>query len=194
MAWLPIYAAESDLPFLVSFLNSSKDIAFIVSNGPGKWIAVPAIERLRDGRYCLWHVPSGSLPLFRGAQENFDEIENPFAGWAEVKSGADPSQPYFGPGHPGVFWLNVHTSETHRMTREPLVGLSSFEWIGNHYKILGSFPKPETEKFWKALRRWVQKHAVQVPRGGPNNPTPAEIWALPGAQSLFQNGVSGGNN
>ncbi len=194
MAWLPIYAAESDLPLLVSFLNSSEEIAFVVSDGLGKWKAVPTIERLRDGRYCLWHVPSGPLPLFRGAQEDPLEIENPFAGWTEVKSGADASQPYFGPGHPGVFWLKLLTRETHRMTREPLIGLSSFEWIGNHYRVLGSFAKPQTERFWKTLRLWVRKYAVQVPRGGPRNATPPEIWAFPGAQSMFKAGVGGGNS
>jgi hypothetical protein len=75
-----------------------------------------------------------------------------------------------------------------------LVGLSSFEWIGSHYKSIGVVPKPETEKFWKALARWVKKVAVKVPRGGPQQPTPPEIWTFSGAQAMFEDGVKGGNN
>jgi hypothetical protein len=194
MPWLPFYASESDLPDLLSHLNASEELAFVVSNGPGKWIAVNAVESLQNGRYCLWHVPSGPLPLFRGAKEAPGEITNPFAGWSEERAGADPTTPYFGAGHPGVFWLNIRSTDTHRVSGEMLVGLSSFEWIGSHYKSIGVVPKPETEKFWKALARWVKKVAVKVPRGGPQQPTPPEIWTFSGAQAMFEDGVKGGNN
>jgi hypothetical protein len=73
-----------------------------------------------------------------------------------------------------------------------LVGLSSFEWIGNHYKSIGSAVQPETEKSWKALGRWVKKFAVKVPRGGPQQSTPPEIWAFSGAQAMFEAGAKGG--
>jgi hypothetical protein len=91
-----------------------------------------------------------------------------------------------------VFWLNVRANS---VTREgtPLVGLSSFEWIGNHYKLIGSPAQPETERFWKALQRWAKKVAVKVPRGGPTEATPPEIWALANTQSLFAAGARGGN-
>ncbi|MBI3561172.1 MAG: beta-lactamase family protein [Gammaproteobacteria bacterium] len=115
MPWLPFYASENDLPTLLLHLNASEEIAFVVSNGPGKWIAVKALESLKDGRYCLWHVPSGPLPLFRGAKEAPGEITNPFAGWSEEKAGADPTKPYFGAGHPGVFWLNVRCLAAERL-------------------------------------------------------------------------------
>lgn len=194
MPWLPFYASESDWPALLSHLNASEELAFVVSNGPGKWIAVKALESLTYGRYCLWHVPSGPLPLIRGAKEAAGEITNPFAGWPEERAGADPTKPYFGAGHPGVFWLNIRCKEAHRVSGEALVGLSSFEWIGNHYKSIGVAAKPETEKFWKTLGRWVKKLAVKVPRGGPQQPTPPEIWAFSGAQAMFEAGVKGGNN
>jgi hypothetical protein len=193
MAWLPFYASENDLPSLLSHLNASEEVAFVVSNGSGKWIAVKTLESLTDGRYCLWHVPSGPLPLFRGAKETPGEIATPFAGWSEARAGADPTKPYFGAGHPGVFWLNVRSKDTHRVSGETLVGLSSFEWIGNHYKSIGSAAKPETEKFWKALGRWIKKFAVKVPRGGPQQPAPPEIWAFSGAQAMFEAGAKGGN-
>jgi hypothetical protein len=192
MAWLPMYAAEDDLPQLLSHLNGSEDIAFIVSDGPGKWIAVRSLLALTEGCYCLWHVPSGPLPLFRGATEKPGQITNPFEGWSEVKAGADPSRPYFGAGHPGVFWLNIRSKSTHRFSGGD-VGLSSFEWIGNRYKAIGSAPKRETENYWKALGRWVRKVATKVPRGGPQEPTPPEIWAFNGARTLFEAGAKGGN-
>lgn len=192
MPWLPLYATENDLPQILEHLNASPEIAFVVSHGLGKWLAVKSLDSLAPGRYCLWHVPSGPLPLFRGAHEAPGQIADPFAGWAEAKAGADPSSPYFGPGHPGVFWLNVRANG---ITREgtPLVGLSSFEWIGNHYKVIGSPAQPETERYWKALQRWAKKVAVKVPRGGPTAVTPPEIWAFANAQSLFATGAKGGN-
>jgi hypothetical protein len=193
MAWLPFYASESDLSTLLSHLNASEEIAFVVSNGPGKWVAVQSIELLKDGRYCLWHVPSGPLPLFRGAKEAPDEITNPFAGWSDARAGFEIIEPFFGAGHPGVFWLNVRCKAKHRVSGEPLVGLSSFEWIGNYFKAVGIAAKPETAKFWKALGRWFKKVTVKVPRGGPQEPTPPEIWAFAGAQAMFEAGVRGGN-
>lgn len=194
MAWLPFYAIADDVLALLAYLNSSTEIAFIVSNGTGKWIAADSLASLPDGRHCLWHVPGGPLPLFRGANESPGEIANPFLGWSEARSGADRSQPYFGAGHPGVFWLNVDLRENEAAAHEILVGLSSFEWIGNHYRMIGHPAKPETEKFWKALGRWVKRTAIKVPRGGPQYCTPPEIWAFPGAQAMFEAGAKGAPN
>jgi hypothetical protein len=192
MPWLPFYAAEGDLPQVGKHLNASPEVAFVVSRRPGEWVAVKSLESLAPGRYCLWHIPSGPLPLVRGANEPPGAITDPFAGWSEAKAGANPSLPYFGAGHPGVLWLNIVST---RASREGalLVGLSSFEWIGNHYKVIGSVARPETEQFWKALRRWLMKLAVKVPRGGPSETTPPEIWSMAGAQSLFAEGARGGN-
>lgn len=131
------------------------------------------------------------LPLFRGAIEAPGQVANPFEGWFEVKAGADASRPYFSPGHPGVFWLNIRSKNAHRFSG--VVPLSSFEWIGNHYKAIGSVPKRETENYWKALGRWVRKVAKKVPRGGPQDPSPPEIWAFSGARALFDAGAKGGN-
>jgi len=38
-----------------------------------------------------------------------------------------------------------------------------FEWIGNHYSVIGQPAAPATEKFRKDLRRWLTRHTV--PRG-----------------------------
>jgi hypothetical protein len=190
MPWLPFYATEQDHRQLLEYLNTSPEIAFLVSDGPGKWVAVSSIDNLAPGRYSLWHVPSGSLPLLRKGDKAEGIIDNPFDGWSEERPGQDTSNPYFGPGHPGVIWLNVRAVDnTHE--GQVVVGLSSFEWIGNHYRPIGFPADISTVKFWKSLRRWIKKVAVQVPRGGPTKQTAPEIWALSDTQSLFVSGAKG---
>lgn len=193
MAWLPMYMDNQDIAEVLSHLNDDGQMAFIVSSGNGGWRAVASLSELRPGRHCLWHVPSGPLPLFRGAATEPGLVVNPFAGWVEEKPGADPAEPYFGAGHPGVIWLNFRATTTQPLSGQSEIGLSSFEWIGNHYKAVGSAAKPATEAYWNALRRWVKKKAVKVPRGGIAQSTPPEIWAFPEAVDLLKQGAKGGN-
>ncbi|NYH15960.1 hypothetical protein [Paraburkholderia bryophila] len=108
MPWLPFYACFEDIARLESFLNQSSDVAMIQPAGAGRWRAHRPVH-LQTGRNCLWYVPSGPLPLIpvrhgdcRGV------IDDPWTGWTEQRQGADPKQPFFGPGHPGVLWLNLH--------------------------------------------------------------------------------------
>jgi hypothetical protein len=117
MPWLPIYANEADCSELLTYLNQSDEVAFILANGVGRWIAVSSIATLTPSRYCLWHVPSGPLPLFRGADKTPDEIVTPSQGWLEVKAGADSSSPYFGAGHPGIIRLNVRGRGVERLSQ-----------------------------------------------------------------------------
>ena len=208
MQWLPLYADESDLAFIHSWLNSQEEIAFIVSDGDKRWKAVKTISELRGPRHCLWHIPSGPLPLpsappsYFTDQSNawhpfgYDEpdgvVEDPWAGWQELRTGADPTQPYFGTGHPGVYWLNVHpdSCEGHEG-----IGLSGFEWIGNYYRCIGR-PAPEcAEKWWNTLKRWIRKQATKVPRGGPGreeeymqHTANKQVWAFPSALDRIRRG------
>jgi hypothetical protein len=194
MAWLPFYAAESDYLLLRDFLSDEPDVAFVISDGSRRWRAVATVAALEPGRYCLWHIPSGPLPLIKGGKAQPDLIINPFAGWHEKRPGADPSSPYFGPGHPGVFWLNVRPDEFGPHSGVRAIGLSSFEWIGNHYKALGSVPIADTERWWKRLGSWIRRRSTQVPRGGVWQKAPPEIWAFPAAYSLMETTAIGGNN
>jgi hypothetical protein len=193
MSWLPFYACSADFDALLQHLNSTDDIAFLVSAGPRKWVAQKTVGSIQPGRMCLWHIGSGPLPLVQPGDQQDLEVTNPFEAWAELRTGADPSAPYFGAGHPGVFWLNLGRDDV-SLQGVPTIALSSFEWIGNHYKIIGNAAPPQTEGAWKALRRWMGRVATKVPRGGPAQPTPPEIWALPHAQLMFSNGAVGGNN
>ncbi len=189
MAWLPMYLIDKDLESLFEFISAEKDIALIKSVGKGRWQAFTDFEIKDSGRYCLFHTGAGPLPLLVENHGDTDgEITNPFEGWQEKRAGADPSQPYFGAGHPAIFWLNA------RLKEDGKVGMSSFEWIGNHYAQIGR-PAPDTaKKWWGRLGRWVRKQSFKIPRQGPLDGNGKEIWAFSGAMLEFESGVDRANN
>ena len=186
MPWLPIYAALEDFSEIHEWLNSSSDLAFIVPDGAGKWRALNSLPSLSLDRYCLWHVQSGPLPLVQVNPQHKDSfVTDPWNGWQELRPGADTNQPFFG-NHPGIIWLNRRPS-SFRIPNG--VGLSSLEWIGNHFRIIGNPAKVETEALWRSIRRWVQKRAKKVPRNGPIDGPDAEVFAFPSALALFHRGT-----
>lgn len=194
MPWMPFYLSGDDALLLLSFLNQSDDLAFIVSDGDGRWKAVNTIPKLEFCRLALWNVPSGPLPLLRRGNESDSQIENPWAGWNEERAAADPGLPYFGAGHPGIIWLNLRPNRLDTSTGALVIGLSSFEWIGNHYRIIGNPASPFTEKLWRGLRNFFRKNGNKVPRGFPSRGGPEKVWALTDALSCFANGASGSLN
>jgi len=198
MPWLPLYADRQDVEQILDFLNTDSEAAFIISQGPGRWKAVEQLRTFNDGRYCIWCHSGGPLPLVR-AKGRDGIIQNPWAGWtqgnpwagsAEEVTEADLSLPYFGPGHPAIIWFNISTQGTEKDG----IGLSSFEWIGNHYRILGSAAPPAVEKWWQHLRRTVKKSAKRIPRSGDPSGPHAEIWALPSAYAKILAGAPRDDN
>ncbi len=189
MPWLPLYLDHKDLQLSSQWLSSEEDIALIESAGPGDWKAVLDFEISKSGRYCLFHKNSGPLPLLTANSEEADEvIVDPFKGWSERRAGANPSFPYFGAGHPAIYWLNV------RINPGGQIGFSSFEWIGNHYSIIGQ-PAPEPAKrWWNRLRRWVKKNAERIPRSGSIEGAHSEVWAFPAALEAIKSGVPRARN
>ena len=188
MPWIPFYADEEDFRVIHDYLNQNEEVAFIVSDGPRRWSATHTIPSMDGVRVCLWHVPSGPLPLLHPhPSKTVDSISDSWSGWTELRTGADSTCPYFGAGHPGVIWLN-HRPKAQRVPDG--IGLSSFEWIGNRYSVIGSPAPKVTEKFWQRLRRWVKKSAVGIPRSGPVNGLHPEIWALSSALAAFRSGRS----
>ena len=187
MPWLPFYADATDFQLLHDWLNDSSELAFIIPDGQKRWRAVNSIPVLEGPRICLWHIQSGALPLlYPPPSREIKPIDDPWKGWEEIRQRDNPSTPYFGPGHPGIIWLNHRTE----MKQDPNgIGLSSFEWIGNHYRLIGSAAKPDTEFLWKSLRRWVQKHAKRIPRSGPVDGQHPEIYAFPSALAAIESGV-----
>ncbi len=184
-----MYLVEEDLHSLSSWLTDEAKISLIQTIGPGEWQAFEDFEVYEPGRYCLFHSESGPLPLLSNDPDRPDsEVSDPFAGWVEHRAGANPNQPYFGAGHPAIFWLNV------RLKENGIVGMSSFEWIGNHYSQIDR-PAPEvSKKWWERLRRWVKKQSFIIPRDGPLDGTGKEIWAFSSALLEFESGVQRATN
>ena len=149
MPWLPIYATEKDLQNIFSYLKDEEEVEFLVANGTGRWIAKKSQDYIGDARYCTWHVPSGPLPLLRQNGQKDGLVEDPWQGWQEERAGADTSNPYFA-DHPGIIWLNARANSKRKKNG---IGLSSFEWIGNWYRIIGHAAPQTTEKFWKRMGR-----------------------------------------
>lgn len=190
MPWFPIYATDSDFDLLFGLLSEDPEAAFIVPDGANRWKAVSAATYQGASRYCIWHVPSGPLPLLSDSNTPEVIVADPWSGWQEVRGGADPSSPYFGPGHPGIVWLNSRPKARDGHG----IGISSFEWIGNHYRIIGSPAPAATEKWWKRFGRRVRKLAVLVPRSGALDGPGKEIWALPSALQAIQSGAARASN
>ncbi len=184
MPWLPFYACFGDMSRLESFLNQSSDVAMIQSVTAGKWRAHRPVH-LQTGRNCLWHVPSGPLPLMPATYGDcLGVIDDPWAGWTEQRQGADPKQPFFGPGHPGIIWLNVHE----RSQAQPdAIAISSIEWSGARHSN-GANAEP-TRRFWASLLRWMNRHATKIPRSGRLDGGTAEIYALSDALAEIQAGT-----
>jgi hypothetical protein len=197
MPSIPFYADQADFDWLVWWRHSEADIAWIVGDGPGRWRAVATCGATSGGTYCLWHTPSGPLPRLVAIDRKpsfnpiatlyrTEVVSDPWAGWEEGMTVADPPQPYFGAGHPGVIWPKARI----RGSDGPdAIGMSSFEWIGNRYRSIRKGAPDVTEKWWQRLRRQVKKRAVCIPREGPIDGPKAEILALPSALRRIQDGA-----
>jgi hypothetical protein len=183
--------AQQDVELLNNWLNQEDELAFLVSNGNRKWIAKKAHDIVADlntqksglgfAEYNLWHILSGALPLLDLASEASGQIVDPWTGWTEVRTGANPNKPYFGAGHPGIINLEV------KITESDEIPISNFGWIGNHYKIIGNGADKTTEKFWNKLKRMAKKQTTQIPRCNDLNGK-KEIYAFPEAYKEIENG------
>ena len=191
MAWTPLYLLRKDIMTINNWLNEEIEIAFLISDGKKKWKAVEkhniledlnkdlTAKDLRMVEYYLWHIPSGPLPYLDLNKNNVGSnddncdgiIPNPWLGWTEIRSGVNDLVPYFGAGHPGVIKLEI------KITDSGEIPMSGFEWIGNHYKIIGNGADKSTEKFWNKLKRFIKKESQQIPRA--NRPeSKKEIYAF----------------
>ncbi len=192
MPWLPFYADKDDFRVVHNYLNQNEELAFIIPNGPHRWRAVHTVPRMVGVRICLWHVPSGPLPLAQPyPSKTVDYISDPWRGWTQLRTDTDPTCPYLRGNHPGLLWLN------HRPTAQQFsdgIGLSSFEWIGNKFSIIGSPAPKVTERFWQSLRRWAKKSTVMIPRVGRVDGAKPEIWAFPSALTAFRSGRARDSN
>src|SRR5262245_28192381 len=147
MPWLPIFVDENDAESIVRWLNDAPDIAFLIGDGPKRWKAVTAVDRLMDGQWGLWQHTGEPLTLLHVSGPD-EVISNPWEGWLEQRAGSNSTIPYFGPGHASTFWLDVWTRHrpycpSERTTLQVLdsrwtgqkdcLSLSGFQWIGARY-------------------------------------------------------------
>ena len=196
------------MPLLCGILDADEEIAILRGDGPGRWIAQRQVPVLPDGKYALWHIPSGPLPLLH-RKGGDGLIENPWAGWREEMPGAEPSTSYFGAGHPRIFSLELYRTplgkggyydavgEDEKRWRVPaaqVIGMSCFGWIGNRYRDIGNGSEATTEKAWKSLRSRVSKFAKKIPRWGPCDGAKGEIWAFPDALAKIGAGTPRAHN
>jgi hypothetical protein len=188
-----MYLYGRDVDLLLAWLNGEEEIAFLVSDGEKRWRAVAEVDRLAEGDYMLWHIPTGPLPLLAEQVDGKDGlVDSPWEGWTERRAGADPAVPYFGAGHPGTIRLAVWPNGLpwqRKERSEPIIGLSDFQWIGNRYRIIGHPALPDTERWWKRLKRWTAKVGTIIPRKGPIDGERKEIYAFPEALKAISEGM-----
>jgi hypothetical protein len=159
-----------------------------------RWKAVRTVEGLKDGNHGLWHIPAGPLPLLAegGSARG---IPDPWAGWTEQWPGADPTTPYFGPGHAAHIRLELWTRHRPYSDEEnaslpmrisywdreqDIFVASDFQWIGGHY----SPPPPQTRRWWDRLKAWFGRSAAKLADGRQT------FWAFPSALRKLKGGTA----
>lgn len=186
-----MYLFGTDVSALLDHLDGDPEVAWLVPQGPNLWTARLQHPGVAADRWCLWHIPSGPLPFFRPKHGQVDWIEDPWSGWENPTTGTD-NLPRFG-SHHGVYWLNLRTDPA-RQRAGSLIGLSSFEWIGNRYRVIGEPATRATENHWTLLRKWVSKTARRIPRTGPLEGPKPEIYAFPEALAAIEAGTQRASN
>lgn len=194
MPSLQFYADSDDFLLIWQRLQADPEIACILPHGgrrwirwrARKWIACRVPQDMPDGRYVLWHIPGGPLPLLSPDFEGESTpIEDPFSGWAELRPGADPRVPFFG-SIPQIITFDVRRRA---VEADEGIGQSSFGWIGNRYRSIGKPASPETERWWRSLGRWFKSKAERkiTPWGPPDAPN-AGLWVFPSAYGQILSG------
>jgi hypothetical protein len=199
--WIPMYLEPPDLAGLIADLDGDPEIAWIVPDG-GRWVARRRLDRPAPPRICLWHAPSGPLPMLVpvastqrpggfGAVEERGVIKDPFAGWNDPFAG-ELDEPRFG-SPPGVIWLNLRVrGGPGGRPDQATIEISSFEWIGRRYAVLGTAPTLSTTRWWRALRRSLATRAVRVPYAGRWDGPRPEVFAFPAALAAIKAGAPRG--
>jgi hypothetical protein len=62
MPWIPMYVNEKDARVLLTWLAESAQVAFLLSDGIGRWKAVHELNELPNAPVEMWHIPSDPCP------------------------------------------------------------------------------------------------------------------------------------
>ena len=186
MAWLPMYLLEEDVVLLNHILCQETELAFLIGSGSDRQIAKAAPDISKDltnrhvKHYTLWHVPVGPLPPIPPAPSLSP------SGWKGTQLAGMPlgesGVAAFSPD-PCTGYINLEINLPQRDT----ILISSFGWIGNHYREIGYPAHPTTSILWQRLRRLIRKYSVQIPRGNKAS-FRNEIFAFPEAHKAIRCG------
>jgi hypothetical protein len=157
------------------------------------WKAVDKVSELADGEHYLWHIPAGPLPLLTEDQREV-VITDPWKGWTEDFSGADPTIPFFGSSQAVIrlsLWTRHHPYSLEERATLPilnshwdretdLLAVSDFQWVGGRY----TPPSPMTKRWWSRLRAWLNRKAKRM-----SAPPQQIIWAFPSARDKLSRGM-----
>jgi hypothetical protein len=186
-AWVGMYLAGRDIDLIVSHFDEDDEIAWLVADGPDRWIARPQLEDLSENM-VLWHIPSGPLPLTGTDGDGSDQwVTDPFEGWDEPQPWRHRSEPLF--NHAGVYHLDITSLDSPFLEQRGQIPLSGIGWIANHYASIGHPAHPATERHWKALRRWITKKVARRP-SYIGHPRPWHPYAFPEALQAIEAGAS----
>jgi hypothetical protein len=160
-----IYATKRDADAIRMWINDEPDIAWIVKVAEQDkiyhWKAVSSIDVLQEQTYALWHIRSGSLNIPSGDRNISDAIvADPFGGWFQTMQSKGATSPWFGSNLPGPYTFRF---ADYGREAPGSLGRSGFGWDEDRYKSIGKPAHQEAKLWWKKLRRFLNKSAVQVP-------------------------------
>jgi hypothetical protein len=159
-----------------------------------RWKAVRSVAGLKDGRHSLWHIPAGPLPLLTIVGRT-EVIPDPWGGWVEQSPGADPTTPYFGPGHVAEIRLELRTrhrpyTEAEKASLPMLVSTWDREedvLVGSSFGWIGGRRRPATQptwRWWNRLKAWIKRAATDIGHGRHH------FWAFPSALRKLKGGMA----
>jgi hypothetical protein len=190
-----LFVDRGDIPELIKKFNHDESIAFLIADGTGGWRAHKSVNSLPDGKYLLWHIPGGPLPLIESdGLDHGSVVENPWNGWREQRPGGDPSVPWLG-DPPHIFQLSLWTRGSEfelgpdSKPNAEYLGISSLSWIGNYWASLGRLAQPATQRWWRGWKRFLDRNHVKLVATVPRNSPGHTVYAFPAAWTSLQSGV-----
>ena len=160
-----VYATKNDADLIRSWINEEPDIAWIIKvaeqGNTCHWRAINAIDVIEEQTYALWHTGSGRLNIPSGDGNIADAVvADPYVGWFQTMEGSGATEPWFGGNLPGPY--SFRFAELGREAPGSLAR-SGFSWPEDRYKSIGNPAHVDAKRWWKKLRKFLDRSAAQVP-------------------------------